>query len=126
MDYVEEFDKLKTKALKYILFKKRTEQEVRQKFREDSGEMLDDVIEELTEKDFKIGIKVRRNIDNVFINNSTADQKTLRRWFLNGNYVEYKCSVCNLKQWNGKPISLILDHINGNNKDSRLENLRWV
>ena len=46
MDYVEEFDKLKTKVLKYILFKKRTEQEVRQKFREDSGEMLDDVIEE--------------------------------------------------------------------------------
>lgn len=80
----------------------------------------------LTEKDFKIGIKVKRNIDNVFINNSTADQKTLRRWFLNGNYVEYKCSICNLKQWNEKPISLILDHINGNNKDSRLENLRWV
>ena len=49
MDYVEEFDKLKTKVLKYILFKKRTEQEVRQKFREDSGEMLDDVIEELKE-----------------------------------------------------------------------------
>ena len=24
MDYVEEFDKLKTKVLKYILFKKRT------------------------------------------------------------------------------------------------------
>ena len=44
MDYVEEFDKLKTKVLKYILFKKRTEQEVRQKFREDTGEMLDDVI----------------------------------------------------------------------------------
>ena len=29
MDYVEEFDKLKTKVLKYILFKKRTEQEVK-------------------------------------------------------------------------------------------------
>ena len=52
MDYVEEFDKLKTKALKYILFKKRTEQEVRQKFREDSGEMLDDVIEELKELNY--------------------------------------------------------------------------
>ena len=52
MDYVEEFDKLKTKVLKYILFKKRTEQEVRQKFREDSGELLDDVIEELKELDY--------------------------------------------------------------------------
>ena len=80
----------------------------------------------LTEKDFKMGIKIRRNIDNVFINNSTADQKTLRRWFLSGGYVEYKCSICNLNQWNEKSISLILDHINGNNKDNRLENLRWV
>ncbi len=52
MDYVEEFDKLKTKVLKYILFKKRTEQEVRQKFKEDSGELLDDVIEELKELDY--------------------------------------------------------------------------
>ena len=41
MEYVEEFDKLKTKVLKYILFKKRTEQEVRQKFKPDSGELLD-------------------------------------------------------------------------------------
>jgi SOS response regulatory protein OraA/RecX len=49
MDYIEEFDKLKTKVLKYIMFKKRTEQEIRQKFKEYSGELLDDVIEELKE-----------------------------------------------------------------------------
>ena len=49
MNYIEEFDKLKTKVLKYIMFKKRTEQEIRQKFREDSGELLDDVIDELKE-----------------------------------------------------------------------------
>ena len=49
MSYIEEFDKLKTKVLKYILYKKRTEQEVRQKFKPDSGELLDDVIEELKE-----------------------------------------------------------------------------
>ena len=49
MNYIEEFDKLKTKVLKYIMFKKRTEQEVRLKFKEDSGELLEDVIEELKE-----------------------------------------------------------------------------
>lgn len=49
MNYTEEFDKLKTKVLKYIMFKKRTEQEIRQKFIKDSGELLDDVIEELKE-----------------------------------------------------------------------------
>ena len=47
MNYIEEFDKLKTKVLKYILFKKRTENEVRQKFISDEGELLNDVIDEL-------------------------------------------------------------------------------
>ena len=28
--------------------------------------------------------------------------------------------------WNGKEMTLILDHINGYRKDDRLENLRWV
>ena len=46
---LEEFDNAKTKVLKYIMFKKRTEQEIWQKFKEDSGELLDDVIEELKE-----------------------------------------------------------------------------
>ncbi len=49
MEYIEEFDKLKTKVLKYILFKKRTENEVRQKFKSYEGEMLNDVIDELKE-----------------------------------------------------------------------------
>lgn len=52
MAYIEEFDKLKTKVLKYILFKKRTENEVRQKFKSDEGELLNDVIAELKELDY--------------------------------------------------------------------------
>ena len=50
-DYnIEEFDNAKTKVLKYILFKKRTEKEVRQKFSSSLDEnLLDDVIENLKE-----------------------------------------------------------------------------
>ena len=47
---VEEFDKQKTKVLKYIMFKKRTENEIRTKFRLQIEEyMLDDIIEYLKE-----------------------------------------------------------------------------
>jgi hypothetical protein len=68
-----------------------------------------------------------RNIDNIFITNSTVDQKTLRSWYLKGNYTPYVCSVCGQEPWwNGKELSLTLDHINGQNHDNRLENLRWV
>ncbi len=52
MEYIEEFDKLKTKVLKYILFKKRTEQEVRQKFLNEQNDMLEDVICDLKENGY--------------------------------------------------------------------------
>lgn len=71
--------------------------------------------------------KVKRTAENIFIENSTAVQSTLRRYYKNGNYTEYKCAICGQKPfWNGQTLTLILDHINGKNHDDRLENLRWV
>lgn len=71
--------------------------------------------------------QIKRNPENIFIKNSTANQSTLRRWYEKGNYTEYKCSICGLEPfWNGKELTLTLDHINGDNRDDRLENLRWV
>lgn len=47
---IEEFDIQKTKVFKYIMFKKRTESEIRNKFRTQIEEdMLDDIIEYLKE-----------------------------------------------------------------------------
>ena len=52
LEELEKFDKLKTKVLKYVLYKKRTEQEVRQKFNEFSGSLLDSVIEYLKQEGY--------------------------------------------------------------------------
>lgn len=53
LDYVAEYDKLKTKVLKYIVYKKRTEKEIRQKFEPTiEEEILDDIIEELKENGY--------------------------------------------------------------------------
>lgn len=47
---IEEFDKLKTKVLKYIMYKKRTEKEVIQKFSSsDTQYLLEDVVQHLKE-----------------------------------------------------------------------------
>ena len=50
---LEEFDEQKTKVMKYIVFKKRTEQEVRTKFANSIEEnMLEDIIEYLKEAQY--------------------------------------------------------------------------
>ena len=37
-----------------------------------------------------------------------------------------QCEECKIIDWNGKPLMIELDHINGNSKDHRLENLRML
>lgn len=81
----------------------------------------------LSEEHFIKKSPIKRNVENIFIKNSTANQSTLRKWYKKGNYTEYKCSICGQEpNWNGKELSLTLDHINGDNHDDRLENLRWI
>lgn len=71
--------------------------------------------------------QVVRTIENTFVKNSTASQSTLRKMYKENNFSNYECSICKQQPlWQGKELTLILDHINGINNDDRIENLRWV
>lgn len=63
---VEEFDKEKTKVLKYILYKKRSEQEIRNKFASSINEdLLEDIIEYLKEAKYINDIDfIERTVNN--------------------------------------------------------------
>jgi len=37
-----------------------------------------------------------------------------------------KCAICGISDWLGAPLSLQLDHIDGNNKNNRRDNLRCL
>lgn len=80
MDYLEEFDKLKSKVLKYTLYKKRSEAEIKRKFAEFSSEMLDDVIEELKENGYID--------DNIYIEKTVKEYQRLKN--LSIKELEYK------------------------------------
>ncbi len=41
-------------------------------------------------------------------------------------YKKYECQSCGISDWNGKPISLELNHIDGNSGNHALENLELI
>lgn len=47
-------------------------------------------------------------------------RKTLRE------HTDYKCSICNINEWCGKPITLEIDHIDGNYNNNIFSNLRLL
>lgn len=42
------------------------------------------------------------------------------------NVKDYKCEICDIADWNDKPITLELDHIDGNNQNHHENNLRLL
>lgn len=75
-----EFDNLKTKVLKYIVYKKRTEKEVRQKFSSSSinQNLLDDVIENLKENGYINDEVYIQRAMNEFLAINTLSLKEIR------------------------------------------------
>jgi hypothetical protein len=69
-------------------------------------------------------LKPKRQLEDYLSNKFPIQSHKLRLRLLREGIKEAVCESCGLKEWLGEPIPLELDHIDGNKKNNKLENLR--
>ena len=64
--------------------------------------------------------------ESIFTENSFYSNEMVKGRIVKENKLQYKCAKCSIDSWQGETIVLDLDHINGDNTDNRLDNLRFL
>ena len=67
-----------------------------------------------------------KKIEEILVENSTYQSYKLKKRLIAEGIKKSVCESCRESEWLEQPIPLELHHINGNNSDNRLENLRLL
>lgn len=76
-------------------------------------------------KNLYCSIKCQQNYKTTqLVESSTASSQTMKKYLLKlyGN----KCFECGIIEWNNKPITMDIEHVDGNSINNKLDNLKLL
>jgi len=65
-------------------------------------------------------------ISEICVLNSKFHNIYIKRRLFEEGLKKNVCEDCGIENYNGKPLTMQIHHVNGNNKDNRLENLKML
>lgn len=68
----------------------------------------------------------QKPLSEILVENSGYNSSALKKRLIKENVLPYECARCKINSWQNDPLSLHLDHINGNPIDHRISNLRFL
>jgi len=77
----------------------------------------------------RIEQNIRDNIENILNGDMEITfVPAFRKWLKSTNALgEHKCNECGCNgEWNGKALSLELEHVDGNRNNNKRDNLKWL
>jgi hypothetical protein len=105
-------------------------------FKRTSGSMAKMIKDRIAQGDIDVshmthtastGGKPIHNLKDILIKNSPyTNRERLKIRLVREGFLEYKCACGNTGEWNGKKLTLQLDHIDGAPYNHELDNLRFL
>lgn len=71
----------------------------------------------------KRSVEIVETEEHLRLHEATA-RKHVKRYLLYKN--GHRCEICNTEEWMGKPVPLIIDHIDGDTSNNSVSNFRIV
>lgn len=75
----------------------------------------------------QVGSREKYTLDEIFTEHSIISQKVMRGYVERHHLIPYRCDICGCDgHWQNGLISLEIDHIDGDNTNNLLTNLRYL
>lgn len=73
----------------------------------------------------EVKLSIKSTGEYPFTSSTNDTRRTVVRRYLEET-VGHKCAICGISEWNGQPVPLVVDHIDGDSTNHSVENLRLL